>query len=167
MLIGLGLLAGVVAIAIGWFLIDWYALSRAEDEIHLIPVGYVGPVVIVFNKKSGQPEKYENGKRVYEIPPNGILRTQFKENTGTHPWGSVQYFYVKGDGSRVPIPYDPLKNLPPDDSRVEIQARSEAIGVAQAGDRKTENMFYSYIVGSNKAFKNHHQEWQKINIGEL
>lgn len=74
----------------------------AEDSIWLIPEGYVGPVIIIFNQPEGAPKKYENGKRVYEIPENGILRTRFGPNNGIQKhW----YFYVNADGNRTPIEY--------------------------------------------------------------
>src|ERR1700748_9632 len=75
--------------------------KRSEPTIYLIPEGYTGRVVVVFNQtgkpikykdnynhdaiyvsKVGTPVKYENGHRVYEIPSNGILLTQFESTYG-------------------------------------------------------------------------------------
>ncbi|QMU65411.1 MAG: hypothetical protein GKR88_14710 [Flavobacteriaceae bacterium] len=55
---------------------------KAEDIIRLIPEGYIGPVLVVFDQKNGEPKEYEDGKRVYRIPKSGVLKTQFGSNYG-------------------------------------------------------------------------------------
>jgi hypothetical protein len=49
-----------------------------EPADFLIPKGYLGRVAVVFEQKGGEKPKYLNGRRIYEIPSNGILLTQFK-----------------------------------------------------------------------------------------
>lgn len=79
--------------------------NQAEPEIHLIPKGYKGPVIIIFDEKNGKPEKYEDGSRVYEIPKDGILRTQFKQQKeGYIAPGKLKYYYYD-EGSRAEIEY--------------------------------------------------------------
>jgi len=68
-------------------------INQAEPETHLIPKGYKGYVIIIFDEKNGMPEKYENDSRVYEIPSDGVLRTQFKEQTGWIAPGKLNYYY--------------------------------------------------------------------------
>ncbi len=68
-------------------------INQAEPEIHLIPKDYKGPVIIIFDDKKGSPEKYENGSRVYEIPQDGVLRTQFKKQQGSIAPGKLKYYY--------------------------------------------------------------------------
>jgi hypothetical protein len=46
-----------------------------EPADFLIPKGYSGRVVVVFEQKEGAKHKYVNGRRIYEIPSNGILLT--------------------------------------------------------------------------------------------
>lgn len=75
--------------------------QMAEPEIHLIPAGYMGNIYIFHNVPDGEPLKREGRARVYEIPKDGILRSQSPENPG---WGSKpQYFYVTPDGKREEI----------------------------------------------------------------
>jgi hypothetical protein len=74
--------------------------EMAEPEIHLIPAGYMGNVYIFHNVADGEPLRREGRARVYEIPKDGILRSQSPENPG---WGSPQYFYVTPDGKREKI----------------------------------------------------------------
>lgn len=80
-------------------------ISQAEPEIHLIPKGYKGYIIIIFDDKDGTPEKYENGSRVYEIPKDGVLRTRFKQQSGWIPPGKLKYYYQ--DNKR-----NELKSLP-------------------------------------------------------
>ena len=71
--------------------------DQAEDTITLIPEDYVGPVLIIYNQDNGAKKEYEDGKRVYRIPENGILKTQFTENYGVQ---YNDYFYVDSNGNR-------------------------------------------------------------------
>ena len=67
-----------------------------EKELYIIPNNYKGKIVIIFNIKDGDPRTYENGYRIYRIPENGVLFTQFSSNTGESPIGDIQYRYVRG-----------------------------------------------------------------------
>lgn len=81
-------------------------INQAKPEIHLIPKDYKGPVIIIFNNEQGNPEKFENGSRVYEISKEGILRTQFKKQTGNLAPGKLKYYYCDSNG-RQEINYLP------------------------------------------------------------
>lgn len=67
-----------------------------EKSIYLIPRGFVGNVVIVFEQIRGIPAEYKKGMRVYRIPSSGILKTQFKPNYGLHV--PDEYYYISLDG---------------------------------------------------------------------
>jgi len=75
-------------------------LNQAEPEIHLIPKDYKGPIIIIFDDKQGNPVKYENGNRVYEISQDGILRTQFKKQSGSIAPGKLKYYYYDTNGRK-------------------------------------------------------------------
>lgn len=72
----------------------------AEPVIYLMPDGYMGNVYIFHNVPDGVPLKREGRARVYEIPKDGILRSQSSEISGLY---SAQYFYVMSDGKREKI----------------------------------------------------------------
>ena len=65
--------------------------NHPEPETYLIPKGFTGRVNVIFNQKNGAAIKYENGRRIYEIPSNGILLTQIKDEYGII---NHQYYYV-------------------------------------------------------------------------
>ena len=75
---------------------------RGDDEIYLIPNQFTGPVFILFNQPNGEHLQYENGKRIYEIPPDGILLTRDEFNAGWRYPG--QFFYVEKD-RRIEVPF--------------------------------------------------------------
>ncbi len=60
----------------------WKKINTVEPEIFLIPKNYRGFVYISYNHKCGTPIKYEEDSRVYEIPNDGVLLTQFKDEQG-------------------------------------------------------------------------------------
>lgn len=81
--------------------------QEAEDTIRLIPEGYTGSVLIIFKQEDGKPREYEDGKRVYKIPDNGVLKTQFEPNYGVQ---THQFFYVDKEGNRTEIPFVLVQN---------------------------------------------------------
>lgn len=72
----------------------------AEPVIYLIPAGYMGNVYIFHNVPDGVPLKREDSAQVYEIPKDGILRSQSSEISGLY---LAQYFYLTPDGKREKI----------------------------------------------------------------
>lgn len=77
----------------------WKKINTVEPEIFLIPKNYRGFVYISYNHKCGKPNKYEANSRVYEIPNDGVLLTQFKDEQGF----INQKFYLIDKGKRVKI----------------------------------------------------------------
>jgi hypothetical protein len=77
--------------------------NLGEDETYILPRNYTGPVIVIFNKSTGNPEKYNNGKRIYEINKNGILKTQFKFQEG---FRDIDYKYSNGKVIRYLWPSD-------------------------------------------------------------
>ena len=91
------------ALSINTILLSFFFMacnSRGVDCKYIIPKGYVGPVVIMFDDKNGEAEKYDNGMRVYQIPLNGVLKTKFTENRKPHK----VLFYYNEDGILKQIP---------------------------------------------------------------
>jgi len=74
--------------------------KNPEPETYLIPYGFQGRVNVIFNQANGSPIRYEHGRRVYQIPPNGILLTQFTDGYGLI---DHQYFYSNQDGNKKPL----------------------------------------------------------------
>jgi hypothetical protein len=74
----------------------------SQESICLIPEGYIGPVVIVFDDENGIVPHLEKNKNVYEIPTSGILRVKAKAN---YQIEENVYYYVDKKGNRTNLNY--------------------------------------------------------------
>ncbi len=70
--------------------------KNAESETFLIPDNYTGAIVIIFDQDNGNTKEYKDGRRIYNIPENGILYTQFSRVKGV----LNQKFYYKNRSSK-------------------------------------------------------------------
>lgn len=121
--------------------------GRAEHEVHLVPAGYEGPVVIIFDDSSGAPERREGRARVYEIPPGGVLRTRLAPNPG---WSAPDYYHVDAAGRRTPIvPGSPCADSLPGDPvqacRMPVMYIG-GVGMSEGGEPSRPE-YESYVVG--------------------
>jgi hypothetical protein len=80
--------------------LSMFSCHGPEPEDYLIPKGFTGRVNVIFNQKDGASPKYENGRRIYEIPATGVLLTQFKDEYGLV---DHQYYYVDSSGKKMPL----------------------------------------------------------------
>lgn len=92
--------------------------NEIDKETYYIPEGFTGKVLVLFNCKDGKPEEWVNGRRLYEIPPSGVLKTQFKPNTGSrHEYDNTEkqikslreyykFYYVNNNGSKKLLDYN-------------------------------------------------------------
>lgn len=72
-------------------------IHKAEPETYLIPSNLTGKVNILFNMDRGAAKEYDGKRRVYRIPPDGVLLTQFKMNDG---FVDRDYYSVDSNGKR-------------------------------------------------------------------
>ena len=87
-------------------LICMLACKQAENELYLIPDGFEGAVIILMDEPDGQPKEYnERGYRIYNIPTEGVLKTQFKMEDG---WRDVKYKRENGASIRYVSPRDKI-----------------------------------------------------------
>lgn len=88
----------------------FYSCNGGDKEVIIVPKNYRGYIVIIYNQKSGEKIKYEDRKRIYEIPSTGILKTQFEANYGLREF--TEYYFDKiGDSSKIPS-YANFKTIP-------------------------------------------------------
>jgi len=77
------------------------ALSNCDQRhvkhhsVYILPEGYKGQAIVIFNQKNGEEPKYKNGKRVYHIPISGVLLTQFEAQDG---FIDHEYYYLSDTG---------------------------------------------------------------------
>lgn len=87
--------------------------KKVTPEIFLIPSGYRGQIKVIFNEPCGEKEVYDGKKRVYIIPENGVLITQFKQEMGII---DQEFYYIDAKGGRTPIPEMEMADFNQDDS---------------------------------------------------
>ena len=80
----------------------YVTLPRAEPETFLIPADFRGTFLIDFVEAcSAEPILYENGRRIYRIPKNGVLIQQGKRSEGLI---DRRFFLVDDDGKLTELP---------------------------------------------------------------
>jgi len=151
-------------ILVGLFLIalasSLNSCDKAEPETFLIPANYVGEVNILFNQNGrpvkhrneaghdtiyvprvGMPIKYEDGRRLYEIPSDGILLTRFKENDG---FIDRQYYSVDSNGKRTPLEVFKFEHFARDSAGYEVSDKYKIgiFGDGTSGSYGNMNIFY-------------------------
>ena len=87
---------GIVGIPLAFVGYSW-TRSFTTPETYLIPSGYCGRVLVIFNQPDGQKPEFERGRKIYNIPSSGILFTQFADEQG---FIDQQYYYRTPTGQR-------------------------------------------------------------------
>jgi len=81
--------------------------AGTSKNIFLIPEGYTGRIVIIHGCKDGAPKEFDGFTRIYKIPPNGILKTQFHFAGTAFDALNSHFFYVDNSGKKTPLNGDP------------------------------------------------------------
>ena len=139
-----------------------FSCGQKEDEVYIVPKNYTGYVVIIYDQKKGVAPKYEGKKRVYEIPSNGILKTQFK---GNYEWTHFPEFYYEkiAPENKIPFTVEP-KNIPVDT----VVALSGASGSANKDLAGKEVVRYTlYYIGNNAQIDTAYEAANKLDIAKL
>lgn len=138
--------------------------SKNEDEIHLLPEGYIGLVVILFNQESGAEKEYEGESRLYRIPANGILKTQFEPNDGI---AAVKYFIRNKTNPREELRYISGQEISEisDPNKVYVinSSREESVGNLD----KKKYFSNSYMVARQDQIDSVHMARQQMFIPDL
>jgi len=77
--------------------------KSSEGEDFIIPNNFIGEALIAFEQEDGKEIKYKDGRRIYEINNEGILKTKFEVN----PYGIVydRNFYYQNGGKYRKLKY--------------------------------------------------------------
>lgn len=112
-----------------------------EEEIILFSKGFTGTATVIFSQSDGKPIKYYEGERVYEIPLDGILKTQFTEQSG---WSSLPKFYYGDINEENRIENRIYENLPLD-TIVGFGPTSGSMQINKNGDQQIR--FVKFYIG--------------------
>jgi hypothetical protein len=121
--IGQSLACFVVFLALLTQVMACMPLSRLKDDskptiCFVLPDGYVGAFQLVLDEKGNEEVVKKNGRYVYEIPPNGLLKVKT-----FHPFeGWHRTVAVYKNGSSIPTEDS---TLPPDTVALRVLGTSQ------------------------------------------
>ncbi|MFY0608603.1 MAG: hypothetical protein JXR10_17935 [Cyclobacteriaceae bacterium] len=75
--------------------------NSPSKDIFLIPEGYIGKVTINYDQKDGTPIEFEDEWRIYRIPSDGVLNSQFQLKNGRIDLTTAKYFYLTQRNDRT------------------------------------------------------------------
>jgi hypothetical protein len=78
-----------------------YQLNKMEPETLLIPNDFRGSFVVYFEESCGTDAEYQNGRRVYRIPQDGILITKFKRDSGII---DDEFYLIDAENNKTLLP---------------------------------------------------------------
>ncbi len=139
-----------------------FSCDNGEQEIIVVPKDYTGYVLIIHNQEDGSPAKYSGEKRVYEIPENGILKTQFKFN---HGWREFAEYYYENIGSENELPsFAEIKKVP-EDKIVGFMGASGTVKKNADSEERLE--FVEFYIGTKAQIKEARKQLEKLDIAKL
>ncbi|MBK1442574.1 hypothetical protein JHJ32_21420 [Parapedobacter sp. ISTM3] len=147
----------ITSVLLGVFML--LGCDRAEEEIVIVPRNYTGYIIIVYNQANGADPIYENRKRVYQVPSNGVLKTKFSPNPG---WmGFPEFYYEKvAPENRIPFKFD-IKTLPAD-SVVAYGGAAGSINKEATG--KEAIKLLTYHIGNKAQIDSTYEQVKKLDI---
>ena len=91
-------------------------LNKPAPEMYLIPAGFRGELRVVYGEPGGVAPPVENGRRVLQIPPDGVTIIQPEYRSGLI---DNEYYLVDAAGGRTrlsddmqaPVPGSPLPRV--------------------------------------------------------
>ena len=90
----------VIVAAIGWERI--YIKSDPQKDVFILPEGFKGVVLIAYGQSDGREDIQEDGRLIYKIPGNGILKLKrASAPTIMQSW----YYFESGQGKRTEFYY--------------------------------------------------------------
>ena len=140
--------------------------ERAEPATYLVPAGLVGEVYIIFGVTDGAAPETRDGRRIYRIPSDGVLRTQFAP---TYGWSTPAFFYVGStETDVVSIPRGPgstIHDTPENRSNPQVEILAYVTGTTAApipgspgsfsSDAPCSVKYASFFVGTRSQLLNH------------
>ena len=143
-------------------LIMIYSCNKTEDAIFIVPKNYTGYIIVITDQKTGEKPKNEGEKRVYYIPKNGILMTQFSNNSG---WSNFPEFYYEKitPENKITFTFDP--NAIPLNK---IVAHGGTVGVVNK-DNEGKNVirYVQYYIGNKAQIDTAYEKAEKLDMLKL
>jgi len=131
----------------------------SDNEQYLVPEGFNGRVLILFNRSDGAPKEYDGRTRIYRVPESGVLKTQFAPNEVWHEFPRV--FYVGNSAYELPVVMDPNSDKP----KVPY-ACCWSLGVFQKDSSSKQVPYEDFYVGTQKQIDSAAERAEKEGLGK-
>lgn len=156
----LKILGGVLLgglLLLGGICLSWYWLNMGEDEVYILPNDFTGAVIVLYGQKDGDPKKYDDkGNRIYHIPENGTLKTQFDFQ---EDWRQVKYIYKNGKTLRYLLPPDDVWN----DTIANTKRKNDSVYVF--GSTTRGDFLVGKVTQIDSLWKVLDKKWEQYNYG--
>lgn len=134
-----------------------FGCKKSEQEILVLPTGFKGYVIVLFNQENGTAINYKGRSRVYEIPQDGVLRTQFSTNGG---WGDFPMFYYGSIN-----PENQLPQVISNDTIVGVKGSTGSIRKNSYNDERVR--FAKYYVETKENIERTKEDAKKVDIVKI
>ncbi len=124
-----------------------YSIHKAEPEIFLIPNALRGEIVVFYDEPCGRSPVYRDGRRVYEVSPEGVLITRFTKNSG---YLDQKFYSVDSENGETEIPYFQRQDF--ETERKEWSFTHS--GPVENFTKETVGAFYAYGSGTYRLSQN-------------
>ena len=91
---------GIIPFALGYIFLE---INSTSKDIFLIPNNYRGEVNIHYGIENGAEKENDGIWRIYRIPANGILKSQYELKGESIDIGNAKYLYVDENGTEKAI----------------------------------------------------------------
>lgn len=81
----------------------FHYINLPSSDLFLIPKEFRGTVYIYYNQSNGARKEYEGSRRLYRIPKDGILLTQFDLKEGIVDLSDSKFYLVDYKNMRVEL----------------------------------------------------------------
>ncbi len=86
----------------GFWALIYFGSEHQTPVTYYIPSEYRGEVAIVFDEDCGQNPEFVDERRLYDIPEDGVLITQFIKESGIL---DHEYYLIDSAGNKTSIPF--------------------------------------------------------------
>jgi hypothetical protein len=139
---------GRLFLLIALILLNQACFSQDQWAVFLIPEGYTGTVIVIYNQSNGETSKIESGKHIYRIPSNGVLYTQ---EPYEYKYKFIEYYYYDQDGKpTAAISYispNQMKELKKRRSTMSSDKNKYIYGNGLVHDGQSNKRFLRFVIG--------------------
>lgn len=136
--------------------------SFGDGDILIIPKNFKGYILIIYDQKSGVLPKQDGRKTVYEIPSNGVLKTQLAVNTG---WREPNEYYYEKIMPQNKLPSFDMSQEIPAGSVVGVQGASGGANKDYEGKEVVRYTFF--YIGTKSEIEQYKEQAEKLDILKL